>query len=337
MKHDDLAFVNQQLAGMLRSGIPMEAALKQISAGMHHGPLRDELRALEADLARGTPLKDSLASRRLPDFYLKMVRLGAQTDDLPGVLTLVADYYQRAHQVTTRLKGLLIYPAIVLVLSLGLSSFIAVVCSSLLADRDGMFGTAFAHGPGTVLGLRQLLLFMWIPAAVLLLGVVALATALLIPSLRRSLRWRLPGFHENSLTNLASAMDLMLSHGSPLGEALDLARQLEAGTPAGSELEQWKSRLEAGHTRIESLAAGSKVFPPLFVWLVAQGGENLAAGFRKAADLYHSRAQYRVDLLLYGVLPVSVLVLGIIILGQFHPLFQVLVHVIDSLGDLGGA
>lgn len=336
MTGEELAFVNQQLAGMLRSGIPLEGALGQLCANMRGGRLRDELRALEADLAKGIPLKDALATRRLPEFYVKMIQLGAQTNDLPGVLSLVADYYQRAHLVATRLKGLLVYPAIVLVVALGLSAFIAVVCSSVLVDQGGLLSTLWNYRPNTASELSGLLFQMWMPAAALLVVLFAAAVAWMVPGFRQALRWRLPGFRENSLTNVASAMNLMLSQGTNLGDALELTRQLEAGTPAGFELEQWRSRLATGHAKIEEFAAGSKVFPPLFIWLVAQGGENLAAGFKKAADIYHARALYRVELLLYGTLPVSVLVLGVMILGQFQPLFRVLVTVIDSLGDMGG-
>ena len=37
MKLDEFAFVNQQLAGMLRSGLPLEGALRELPAGLAHG------------------------------------------------------------------------------------------------------------------------------------------------------------------------------------------------------------------------------------------------------------------------------------------------------------
>ena len=56
MKLTDLAFVNQQLAGMIRNGRPLEGALQQLCADMTKGRLKNELTALEQDLASGTPL-----------------------------------------------------------------------------------------------------------------------------------------------------------------------------------------------------------------------------------------------------------------------------------------
>ena len=335
MKYEELAFVNQQLAGMLKTGIPLEGALRQLCAQMRRGRLRAELEALEADLVRGLPLAEALATRKLPEFYVKMIQLGARTNDLPGILTLVADYYQRAHLGWTRLKGLMVYPLLVLLASLGLSAFVAVIFTALVSGDAGLFEALLEGRSSAGTELEKMLIAMWTPAALLLLIVLGVVVVLLVPGFRRFLRWRLPGFKEHSLTNVASAMNLLLSSGSHLGEALDLAGHLESGTPAGAELRRWKSRLAEGNAKIADIARESKVFPPLFVWLLAQGGEDLAAGFKKAAEIYFARATYRTEILLYAALPASVLVLGTMILGQFAPLFRMLTTTIDMLGNGG--
>lgn len=328
MKFEELAFVNQQLAGMLKIGIPLEQALRELCRQMRQGKLRAELQALEADLARGVPLEQALTARQFPGFYVKMVQLGARTNNLPGILILIADYYQRAHLGWTRLKGLMVYPAIVLVASIALSAFIAVLCSSLAMGAE----MQDAFFMGTPADMDRVLAATWVPPVALAVLAIALLIMLSVPAVRSHARWWLPGFKEQSLTNFASTMNLMLSSGSHLGEALDLAGHLEARSPAGAELRTWKSRLAGGHAKIADMANDSKVFPPLFIWLLAQGGEDLAAGFKKAAEIYFARAVYRIDLLLYVALPVSVLVLGVTILGQFLPVFTMLVRVIDSLG-----
>jgi len=334
MNHEELAFVNQQLARMLNSGIPLEGALRQLCTNMRRGRFRGELEALEADLAKGVPLKEALNTRKLPEFYVKMIQLGAQTNDLPGVLTRVADYYQGAHLGWTRLKGLMVYPSIVLLASLGLSAFVAVIGSTLVSGDTGLFGSLWEGG--SAIEIERLLFTMWTPVVGLVFVTLAVVVALMVPAFRRFLRWWLPGFRETSLTNLASTMNLMLSSGSHLGEALDLAGHLETGTPAGLELLRWKSRLADGHAKVADIAKESKVFPPLFVWLLTQGGEDLASGFKKAAEIYHARARYRIELLLYVALPVSVLMLGVMILGQFVPLASGLASIIDQLGGGGG-
>src|SRR6266699_9239 len=133
MSHDEFAFFNQQLAAMLRDGIPLEGALKQLCAGMRAGKLRAEMEQLEADLARGTSLKEALGRRALPQFYVRMVEVGARANDLPGVLTLLADHYHRANALWTRLKGLMVYPLIVIIVALGLTLMISLTFNRFLA------------------------------------------------------------------------------------------------------------------------------------------------------------------------------------------------------------
>src|SRR5439155_16874765 len=167
MNYDEFAFFNQQLAAMLRDGIPLEGALKQLCAGMRTGPLRAEVEALVADLARGTPLKEAIARRRLPEFYARMVEIGARSNDLPGVLILLADHYHRANALWTRLKGLMVYPLLVLFVSLGLTVLISVAFSRFMAgfsDQPPSFSDQpVPNGPSPAMTMAS----VWMPPLVL--------------------------------------------------------------------------------------------------------------------------------------------------------------------------
>jgi type II secretory pathway component PulF len=169
-------------------------------------------------------------------------------------------------------------------------------------------------------------------ALMALLGVAAVS----IPSWRARLRWRLPAFREASLAQLASAMTLMLKNGTTLPEALALAEAVEGATPAGKALARWRQLVEAGQGKPAEWTGDSGPFPPLFLWLVQKGGENVAAGFQKAADIYQARAAYRIELALYGVLPVSILLLAMMVLWQAIPLLRSMIALMDMLGATGG-
>jgi type IV pilus assembly protein PilC len=329
MNYEELAFVNQQLAGMLKSGIPLEGALEQLSRNMRQGRFRTELEALRLDLTNGIPLGEALQSRKLPEFYTRMLTLGAQTNDLPGVLVLVADYYQRTNLVWMRLKGLMVYPAIVVVIALGLSVFLATLVGRLTLQTGGIDIFEGNAVPG-------LIARAWAPTFLLVALSGFAAAIMIIPAWRRALRWRLPGFRENSLTNLAAMVSLMLKSGSNLGAALDMTQSDEAGTPAGTEIANWKQRLAKGNSDFREIARPSGIFPPLFLWLIAQGGEDLSAGFRRASEVYYGRALYRIDLFLYAALPVSILLLGLLIVAQFLPVIGAVTYLMDTLGSLGG-
>ena len=127
MKLADLAFVNRQLAGMVRGGQPLEGALKELCREMARGDLKRELTRLEEDLARGIPLAKAVEDRDLPVFYKGMIRVGARSGDLPGVLLMLANYYAHIGIVWDRLKAALFYPILVLLTACGVSVAMATI------------------------------------------------------------------------------------------------------------------------------------------------------------------------------------------------------------------
>ena len=331
MNQDEFAFFNQQLAAMLRDGIPLEGALRQLAANLKDGKLRKELELLGADLAQGVPLAQALAGRQLPDFYRRMVTMGVAGNDLPGMLTLLGDHYQRSNLLWTRLQGLLVYPLLVLAAAFGLSVFVSYLVVNVIAVFAPVFNDMYMYRPNSEANYSLLVVGTFLPPVALgILGLTAWV-ALVVPGWRRRLRWRLPAFHEASLAGLAGAMSLMLRRGGNLGDCLRLAGQLESGTPAAAELDTWAGHLAAGRGKFADLAAPGRAFPPLFVWLVGHSGEDLAAGFQRAAEIYGARAAQRVEVLLYTFLPCVVVILGLMILGQLFPLTQTLVQFINML------
>ena len=329
MNYDEFAFFNQQLAAMLRDGIPLEGALLRLSGEMRQSPLRSELEQLAADLAKGVPLREAARARKLPELYSQLLEVGVQSNDLPAALTLLADYYQRRQVIWTRLKGLMVYPVIVLFCAFLLSCFCSVLLSFLIRI------TSLAP-PGWRPNTVPLLAGFWVPPVFLGLAFVAVFAAATAPPLRRVLRWRLPGFKEASLAQVAGAMSLMLKSGVSLNDALALVEELEKGTPAQLQLSGWRDKLAAGRGKFSEMAAGGNIFPPLFVWMVGNSGEDVGSGFQRASEVYQSRANYRTEMLLYAALPCAVLALGLMIISQIWPALAVFSAMMQGLGSVSG-
>lgn len=329
MKLDEFAFVNQQLAGMLKSGLPLEGALRQLATSLERGDLKTELAALEADLAKGTPLSDALGRRKLPELYQRMMLVGVKSGDLPGVLVMLADYYGRMDTLWTRLKGLMVYPAIVLGCLCVLSVALGLGLSALTLGESGMavamLGEHANEGPVKFM--------IWFPTATLLGLALLLAAMFCVPALRRWATWHLPPFREASFARLAGAFQIMLRHGCPLPEAIALAQQLEAGSVLAPELAGWQRALGEGRGKPGDFLPADSRFPPLFRVLLVEAGDDLARGFARAAEAYQARATARAEMLLHAALPVAVLVLGGLILTQLCGPFSALIRLMDSLGS----
>jgi type IV pilus assembly protein PilC len=338
MKNDEFAFFNQQLAAMLRDGIPLEGALRRLCEEMRRGQLRAELQLLEADLAKGTPLAEALKSRQLPELYKRMVLVGVKSGDLPGALTMLADYFQRQNDIWTRLKSMMTYPLIVMFAAFVISTVIALLWTCVIGPS---FKDVFS---GMGVGLPQATLFafstlktIWVFPV--LLGILFFLAVCIVfqPALRGKFLWRLPAFKEATVSRIASALTLLLKNGVPLPEAVGLVERLENSAAAAADLQTWRQKLAAGVAKFSQVAAANRMIPPLFVWVVASAGEDLTAGFSRAAEIYHSRALYRTEVALFSVLPIASLFLGAIVISQAFLVISMFLPLIAMLNWMGGS
>jgi type II secretory pathway component PulF len=337
MNLDAFAFFNQQLAAMLRDGIPLEGALRQLSAGLAAGKFRNEMTALEGDLAQGTPLADALARRKLPELYQRLLQVGAKANDLPAALTLLADYYQRQHTLWTKLKGLLVYPVLILGASFLISLLLWWISSRYVLPIwfDSMWGMFDgASLPAATRAAIPLLLNSWIFPVFFALPLLAALWLACSASLRAKFLDRMPAFREARLAQTALAASLLLKGGIPFPETVGLIEAMQPGTRLRADLAAWRNKLAGGVTRFTAVAAGGTFFPPLFIWLVDSARENLSGGFAQAAEIYEARAAHRGETLLYAALPVAVLSVGLLVLLQAYLIGSLYLVFISVLGSL---
>jgi type II secretory pathway component PulF len=330
MKPDELAFANEQLAGMLKSGLPLEGSLRELTTSMKRGSLRTELEALERDLAQGTALPKALDRRDLPPLYIRMLKVGVKGGNLPNVLQCMADHYQRESTLWIRLKSLMVYPLLVLFVFIAFAFGLDLLGEEIWKMVYGTWPRDMPDPRGE--GLTGLIL--WVPRIFLALFAFLALLVWALPGWRHNLRWQLPAFHEAALSQVAASVAMLLKSGCPLDEALGLVRELEGNSPGGGELEEWNDRLARGEGKPAEFARSGEAFPQLFTWVLNSGGENLAEGFERAAEIYHTRAMNRADISLCYFWPLSILAIGCLVGSQVTISFLPLVRMMDSLGGL---
>jgi type IV pilus assembly protein PilC len=337
MKYDEFAFFNQQLAAMLRDGIPLEGALRRLCQEMRRGNLRDELQSLEADLAKGTPMADALQTRQLPELYKRMILVGVKSNDLPGALTMLADYFQRQNNIWTRLKSMMTYPLIVMFVAFMISAVIAFAWGCVIgpAFKD-VFGGMNMMLPAATRFAFATLQTIWVFPVVLGVLFLFMTSIVFLPGLRGKYLWRLPAFKEATISRIASSLTLLMKNGVNLPDAIGLVEQLETSTAAATDLQLWRKKLAAGTVKFSEVAAVNRIIPPLFVWVVASAGEDMVAGFNRAAEIYYSRAIYRTEVALYSVLPIASLFLGAVVISQAFLVISMFLPMIYMVSNMSG-
>jgi type II secretory pathway component PulF len=250
---------------------------------------------------------------------------------------MLADYFQRQNNVWARLKSMMTYPLIVMFVAFLISTALAFIWTHVIGpSMENVFGGMGMQIPAATLFAFSTLQVIWVFPV--LLGVLFLfaASVIFLPGLRGKYLWRLPAFREATISRIAAALTLLLKNGVNLPDAIGLVEQLETSTAATADLKQWHEKLAAGTAKFSDVATGNRLIPPLFVWVVASAGEDLTAGFNRAAEIYHSRAIYRTEVALYSVLPIASLFLGAVVLSQAFLVISMFLPLIAMLSSMSG-
>ena len=335
MNTEELAFVNRQLAGMLKSGIPLEAGLKKMTESMSSGRLKDQLAQLGSRLEKGQSVEQAVEGLDLPDTYKRLLALGQESQSMPKVLSCVADYYERIGTLVTRLRGLAIYPMLILVCGLLVAGLMAFLISMLKKDVAIL---TEEHGGQSM--LSEFFVSSWssiFPMGVFAVGLLFYAIVLRSQKMRRYFSWKIPMLRDAALAQYAGLAEALLTSGARLPEVIGMVRKLESGSAMETDLAQIEQNLAEGHAGYDSASRGCRTIPDFFNWIVAQSGEDITAGFGHARTIYTSRAESKMQAFLYCFLPVNILLVGLLLLVFFIPQFTVATDLLQMIESLGGA
>lgn len=332
MKSSELAFVTEQLADMIRSGVPLPESLRRLAGERKHLRTAQQLSNLEQNLAGGMSLADALERSEFPDFVKRLLAVGASGGDLPGMLRRIADYYRRRSELQMRFSGLLVYPLLVLfclVLLFLTSTLYVLPLLRSWFQESWMDAPLYDAHPLFALGSS---IESWVLAGIV--GTVLLFGLLSwwIPAIRSRLAWRLPPFRSRKLSDLAWMLAVCIRGGMNLKDAVLLMAELEK-PPASRKMRRIDSQLAQGVSETEALAA-CPLFPRMAAWMIRSSGRKLPDGLEAVADYYQRQAAGQADLALYAFLPLSTVLLGGLVLNTYLVPFRGLVELIKRMGML---
>src|SRR5437763_826151 len=114
-KLQELATFTQQLANLLKCGMPLTVALNSMTHLESKGIRSSVSRELKQEVMEGRSLSDAMAKQPkiFSDLFVNMVRAGEQSGALVEVLKRLADHYERFAEVQSKFVSALIYPAVV--------------------------------------------------------------------------------------------------------------------------------------------------------------------------------------------------------------------------------
>lgn len=128
IKSGSLAFALTQLSTYIKAGIPLVDGVRILSKQSSRANEKKAYERVVYDLLKGENFSDALQKqdKKFPKLLINMVKTAEMTGDLPSVLDDMADYYTSIDQTKRQMISALTYPAVVLLMALGVTIFMLV-------------------------------------------------------------------------------------------------------------------------------------------------------------------------------------------------------------------
>lgn len=122
---------SRNLATMVQAGLPLSRALQIFLKQTKNPKFREVLRSIIDDINKGTSLSDALGKYDdiFPQVFISMVRAGEESGGLVEALNTVGGQMEKTYMLKKKVKGAMVYPAIVLtvMIAVGVLMMIYVV------------------------------------------------------------------------------------------------------------------------------------------------------------------------------------------------------------------
>jgi type IV pilus assembly protein PilC len=121
LKPADLMVFSRQMAAFLRAGIPILESLEMLTTDSSNKRLQQMLIEVSDALRAGSTFADAVAAHEslFPSYYVGILRSAELTGNLDVVLEQLAGYIERDLETTRAIKSALVYPAVILAMSIG--------------------------------------------------------------------------------------------------------------------------------------------------------------------------------------------------------------------------
>ena len=317
----ELVIMTRQLATMISSGLVLSEAIDILEEQQTNKTFKKALGEISQDIKGGLTFAQSLGKFPdiFPHLYINLVKSGEASGKLDSVLLQMADGLEKDREFRSKVKGAMIYPAVVLsmmvvviiimmvfvipklvtlyqqsTIELPLPTKILITTSNIFTN---FWWLGVALAVGALIGVNR-----WnkTPEGNLFFGKMILK----IPIAGKIVT-------TVTLTNFSRTFGLLTSAGIPLLDSIGIVSELTDNPVFKKSLKESYSGVERGLPFSSLLSAN--VFPKIVSQMVKVGEETGKVDeiFFKLAEYFESESDHMIKNLTVVIEPVVLIILGI--------------------------
>ena len=340
IKPEDIVIFSKQFATMVKAGLPILQTLSMLRDQLEHPEVKIIVEDVRKNLEGGLTLSKCFEKypKVFDNVYINLIKAGEASGKLDVFLLKLVDSLEKREKVKKKIKGALMYPAVMFTVAITVMVFMLVKVVPIFAEMyEGMGvglptpthvlmnGSNFMRGTGgMVLLLTTVIGF-----------IVFRYLTTKVPAIRYKWHGRMlkmPVFGDMILKSLIARVSLIMGNLSAAGvnllESIEIAKQVSNNDVVTQALENVKKGVFSGDT-LTKLFLKEPTFPPTFSQLVSVGEQtgNLDEMFTSVSMYYEEEFDTAVDNMSSLIEPIMIVFMGTMIGGlmiaMYSPIFNV--------------
>lgn len=308
---------------MLRSGMSVPDAVEIIREESKNQKFQNILADLSYQTKKGKSISSVL--EQYPDefnkVFLTMVKVGEESGTLEKAFEYLAVQLTASHELSQKVRGSMMYPAVILVAMMGNGLLMAVFVLPRLASAFLKLevplpsytrmllaaGEFFGKNPALIIGgviaggIVFFSLFIIKPTRKLMVALISRA-----PIVRNVVK-------NIDVARFSRTLSTLLRSGVPIVEALEVSSEAITSPKIKAETSRFGQLVSKGQSLSDIMALQKDVFPPVMVQTVRAGEKSgsLEQVLGEVADFYEKEVEFSLKSLTSLIEPVLMLLIGV--------------------------
>lgn len=323
IKSKELRVMCSQMSILLESGAGIDNILEAILE-QQKKKYKENLSLAVRNIKKGYSIENSFRSSDLfSEFFYNMIKCGENSGRLSNVLKDMSNYYERDYRVKSKLKSIMIYPTILLIMMIVALIFImyAVIPNfALVFESNNIKPPLFSYLVITTMMFFKEYINILIPAIIIIISLLYIAIKSNENNIEKFDRIKstfpiLKNYYLMSVTAAFSRnMYLMLKSGIPLVEAIKISSDITGNIYIQKKLEISIRYINKGNGISKSIDLAG-IFPKIFISMLKNGEEsgNIEKSFQYINNFFENELDIMTDRIVRLIEPAMTIIMGFVI------------------------
>lgn len=319
---NDIVYFTRQLSTMITSGLTLVESLSILQQQLKKASLIRLASQLEEEVRGGKSFASALEKypNVFPPIYLALVRAGEASGKLDEVLSRLADTLEKSQEFRGKVRGALVYPAIVVTGLVTVSIIVITVVVPRLTSLYKEFGAELPLPTKILIAISNIFIGYWWFLLVLVIISVFLFLRFKDTSLGKHLFAQIsislpifgPLIKESTLVETTRTLSILIDGGVPILTALELSRDASNNILFKEAFVAASQKVEKGYPLSDAMTENT-IFPPILIQMVAVGEQTgkLGETLFKLSRYFETEAENAVRALTTMIEPLIMILLGL--------------------------